>query len=33
MAEFMDMHRGMLGITPQALLAHQPDLDIQAMSG
>lgn len=31
MAEFMDVHHGMEGITPQALLdAHQADLAIQA---
>ena len=31
MAEFMDVHHGMEGLTPQALLdAHQADLAIQA---
>lgn len=30
MPEFMDVHHGMEGITPEALLeAHQADLDIQ----
>src|SRR5919112_770590 len=30
MAEFMDVHRGMVGITPEGLLeAHQADLAIQ----
>ena len=30
MPEFMDVHHGMEGITPQALMeAHQADLDIQ----
>ena len=30
MPEFMDVHRGMVGITPEQLLeAHQADLDIQ----
>jgi hypothetical protein len=30
MPEFMDVHRGMTGITPEQLLeAHQADLDIQ----
>jgi Nickel responsive protein SCO4226-like len=30
MPEFMDVHRGMHGITPEALQeAHQADLDIQ----
>jgi hypothetical protein len=30
MAEFMDVHRGMVDITPEALLeAHQADLAIQ----
>jgi hypothetical protein len=31
MPEFMDVHRGMVDITPEALNeAHQADLDIQA---
>jgi hypothetical protein len=31
MPEFMDVHRNMPGITPEALMeAHQADLDIQA---
>jgi Protein of unknown function (DUF4242) len=30
MPEFMDVHRGMVGITPEQLMeAHQADLDIQ----
>jgi hypothetical protein len=34
MPEFMDVHHGMEGITPQALLeAHQADLDIQDDEG
>lgn len=34
MAEFMDVHRGMHGITPEGLNeAHQADLDIQADEG
>ena len=34
MAEFMDVHRGMDGITPDALMeAHQADLDIQGDEG
>ncbi len=34
MAEFMDVHRGMQGITPDALMeAHQADLDIQDEEG
>lgn len=34
MAEFMDVHRGMNGITPEQLLeAHQADLDIQDSEG
>lgn len=34
MAEFMDVHRGMEGITPEGLLeAHQADLDIQDEEG
>ena len=34
MAEFMDVHHGMEGITPAALLeAHQADLDIQGDEG
>ena len=34
MAEFMDVHRGMHGITPDALMeAHQADLDIQDDEG
>lgn len=34
MAEFMDVHREMKGITPEALReAHQADLDIQDADG
>ena len=34
MPEFMDVHRGMGGITPGGLLeAHQADLDIQDADG
>jgi hypothetical protein len=34
MAEFMDVHRGMVGITPDQLMeAHQADLDIQGTEG
>ena len=34
MPEFMDVHHGMEGITPAALLeAHQADLDIQGDEG
>ncbi len=34
MAEFMDVHRGMQGITPDQLMeAHQADLDIQDDEG
>ncbi len=34
MAEFMDVHRGMAGITPEQLnQAHQADLDIQDEEG
>ena len=34
MAEFMDVHRGMHGITPDVLMeAHQADLDIQDEEG
>lgn len=34
MAEFMDVHRGMQGITPDGLRdAHQADLDIQDEEG
>jgi hypothetical protein len=34
MPEFMDVHHGMEGITPEALLAaHQADLDIQGEEG
>jgi hypothetical protein len=34
MPEFMDVHRGMHGITPEGLLAaHQADLDIQDSEG
>lgn len=34
MPEFMDVHRGMLGITPDQLqAAHQADLDIQSEEG
>lgn len=34
MTEFMDVHRGMNGITPELLLeAHQADLDIQDTEG
>ncbi len=34
MAKFMDVHRGMFGITPEALKdAHQADLDIQDDEG
>lgn len=34
MAEFMDVHRGMAGITPEQLnQAHQADLDIQDDEG
>ena len=34
MAEFMDVHRGMTGITPEQLnQAHQADLDIQDEEG
>ena len=34
MAEFMDVHRGMEGITPEQLReAHQADLDIQDDEG
>ena len=34
MPEFMDVHRGMEGITPEALAqAHQADLDIQDEEG
>jgi hypothetical protein len=34
MPEFMDVHRGMVDITPEALReAHQADLDIQGDEG
>jgi Protein of unknown function (DUF4242) len=34
MAEYMDVHRGMAGITPEQLNeAHQADLDIQGDEG
>jgi ferredoxin-NADP reductase len=34
MAEFMDVHTSMVGVTPQALAAaHQADLDIQGDEG
>jgi Nickel responsive protein SCO4226-like len=34
MAEFMDVHTTMVGVTPEALAAaHQADLDIQADEG
>ena len=34
MPEFMDVHTGMNGITPEALMeAHQADLDIQDEEG
>lgn len=34
MAKFMDVHHGMKGITPEALMeAHQADLDIQGDEG
>jgi hypothetical protein len=34
MPEFMDVHRGMAGITPELLMeAHQADLDIQESEG
>jgi hypothetical protein len=34
MAKYMDVHEGMFGITPEALLAaHQADLDIQDSEG
>jgi hypothetical protein len=34
MPEFMDVHRGMEGITPEGLAeAHQADLDIQDQEG
>lgn len=34
MAKFMDVHEGMHGVTPEALLAaHQADLDIQDSEG
>jgi ferredoxin-NADP reductase len=34
MAEFMDVHTSMVGVTPEALAAaHQADLDIQADEG
>ncbi len=34
MPEFMDVHRGMVGITPDMLAeAHQADLDIQGEEG
>ncbi|TMC92481.1 MAG: DUF4242 domain-containing protein, partial [Chloroflexi bacterium] len=34
MPEFMDVHEGMTGITPEALAeAHQADLDIQDDEG
>lgn len=34
MPKFMDVHQGMHGVTPEALLAaHQADLDIQADEG
>jgi hypothetical protein len=34
MPEFMDVHRGMTGITPEGLVeAHQADLDIQDQEG
>ena len=34
MPEFMDVHRGMTGITPEQLMeAHQADLDIQDEEG
>ncbi len=34
MPKFMDVHRGMHGITPEALQeAHQADLDIQGEEG
>lgn len=34
MPEFMDVHRGMNGITPEGLAAaHQADLDIQNTEG
>jgi hypothetical protein len=34
MPEFMDVHKGMVGITPEGLMeAHQADLDIQDDEG
>jgi Protein of unknown function (DUF4242) len=34
MPEFMDLHKGMVGITREALMeAHQADLDIQDDEG
>jgi ferredoxin-NADP reductase len=34
MAEFMDVHTSMVGVTPEALAAaHQADLDIQGDEG
>jgi len=34
MPEFMDVHHGMEGITPELLAeAHQADLDVQAQEG
>jgi hypothetical protein len=34
MPKFMDVHEGMVGVTPEALReAHQADLDIQADEG
>jgi ferredoxin-NADP reductase len=34
MAEFMDVHTSMVGVTPEALAAaHQADLDIQGEEG
>ena len=34
MPEFMDVHRGMTGITPEGLMeAHQADVDIQDQEG
>ena len=34
MAEFMDVHRGMKGITPEGLMeAHQADVDVQDQEG
>ncbi|MBA2532721.1 MAG: SCO4226 family nickel-binding protein [Nocardioidaceae bacterium] len=34
MPEFMDVHTGMVGVTPEALNeAHQADLDIQGEEG